>query len=145
MSFETFLGGGLMDNSTTNILLLVVLCLAAYLYYTGQYKTLLNEGFAPINHNLGKCSKIDTNICSKACCFQQYPVPFNKVVDPLVPDPTKYERSNYMCNWGGNGSGGCVCITKKQKNWLGARAGNTSYAHDFYPPEYYKINPKFKQ
>jgi hypothetical protein len=74
---------------------------------------------------LSKNAKIDTIKCSKACCFQQYPVPFNVVVDPNIPNPSIYERSNYMCN---NGSGsGCCCITKKQKNWLGSRAGNTSF------------------
>jgi hypothetical protein len=72
---------------------------------------------------LGKQAKIDTATCSKACCYQQYPVPFNTVVDPNVPDPSKYEKSNFMCNYG-SGSG-CVCISKKQKNWLGSRAGNT--------------------
>jgi hypothetical protein len=92
---------------------------------------------------LGRCGKIDTNICSKACCFQQYPVPFNVVVDPRVPDPSQYERSNYMCNHG-EGSG-CVCISKKQKKWIGSRAGNTSMLHDYYPNNYYNIPPKLKK
>ena len=96
---------------------LIMIALGIFVVYYFFFRK--KENFA----GLGKDSKIDTALCSKACCYQQYPVPFNTVVDPNVPNPSKYEKTNFMCNYG-SGSG-CVCITNKQKNRLGSRMGNT--------------------
>jgi hypothetical protein len=62
--------------------------------------------------------KIDKNICSKQCCkFIQWPVPFNtrnpKISDELI---NKFIPSNFACN--GGESGGCVCLTKNDYNYL---------------------------
>jgi hypothetical protein len=59
-------------------------------------------------------SKIDQNICSKQCCkFIQWPIPFN-TRNPIISDETlnKFIPSNLSC------TGGCVCLTKDDFNYL---------------------------
>ena len=61
--------------------------------------------------------KLDTYKCSRDCCLHtQWPVPH-------MPKrkSSKYIASNFMCN--GNG-GGCLCVTKKDKNYLARRGRN---------------------
>jgi hypothetical protein len=61
--------------------------------------------------------KLDTNKCSTDCCnHTQWPVPH-------MPNkkPSKYIGSNLMCN--GNG-GGCLCVTKEDKDFLYKRGKN---------------------
>ena len=61
--------------------------------------------------------KLDTNKCSRDCCLHtQWPAPH-------MPKrkSSKYIGSNFMCN--GNG-GGCLCVTKKDKNYLARRGRN---------------------
>jgi hypothetical protein len=87
----------------------------------------LRENFMGLDTN----AKLDRNICSKSCCKQSYPVPFMNQYDPRVPNPDDYIRTNLMCNYG-EGSG-CLCTTKKQKDYISSRAGNVGTCNGCYP------------
>ena len=67
----------------------------------------------------GNIRKLDQNICSTQCCkHTQWPVPFN-TTDPNV-DPNlfkDYIGTNLSCNNGPTG-GGCLCVTKKDFDYL---------------------------
>lgn len=69
--------------------------------------------------------KIDQNICSTQCCKHiQWPLPFN-TTDPNV-DPNlfkDYIGSNLSCNNGSTG-GGCVCVNKKDYEYLSKNGNN---------------------
>ena len=65
-----------------------------------------------------KLRKLDTNNCSRDCCLHtQWPAPHMP-----EKESSDYVGSNFMCN-GGTG-GGCLCVTKKDKNYLSERANN---------------------
>ncbi len=65
-----------------------------------------------------KLRKLDTNNCSRDCCLHtQWPAPHMP-----KKEPSDYVGSNFMCN-GGRG-GGCLCVTKDDKNYLSERANN---------------------
>ena len=70
----------------------------------------------------GNIRKLDQNICSTQCCkHTQWPVPFN-TNDPNV-DPNlfkDYIGTNLSCNNGPNG-GGCLCVNKKDYDYLSNR------------------------
>lgn len=63
-------------------------------------------------------------MCSSSCCSPQYPPPFpldkDVVVDKMKGD---FVPSGYTCNNSWQNSG-CVCMTKKQKDFLSSRGGN---------------------
>jgi hypothetical protein len=62
--------------------------------------------------------KIDETPCSKQCCNHvQWPIPFN-TKNPNLDKSVEvdYIPNNLSCNRGG--SGGCVCLTKDQFNYL---------------------------
>ena len=76
----------------------------------------LKEKMVSLKFN-DKIRKLDTNKCSRECCnHTQWPVPH-------MPSHKKgkYIGSNLMCN--GNG-GGCLCVTKEDKEYLARRAHN---------------------
>jgi hypothetical protein len=111
-----------MNNNTNNneisissILILFSLIILYYIY--------INENFTDYESVEGtgenvKDFKIDETPCSKQCCNHvQWPVPFNT----KNPNLDKSAESNYIpnnltCNRGT--SGGCVCLTKEQFNYL---------------------------
>jgi hypothetical protein len=64
------------------------------------------------------------DMCSKSCCADQYPLPFNLPGNPEVcQNKGDFVPSSYMCNnnWE---DAGCLCMTKRQSNMLATRAGN---------------------
>jgi hypothetical protein len=64
------------------------------------------------------------NQCSKSCCSEQYPLPFKMPVDSSVAaSKDEFVPTNYTCNNAWQDSG-CVCMTKKQANFIGSRGGN---------------------
>ena len=79
-------------------------------------------------NTLSNCNKMDLNICSPACCGKQWPTGID-LSDPAVKDSellNKYVPSNYTCSGNGIGQGpGCVCIPKREKQFLSDRGGNT--------------------
>lgn len=90
-----------------------------YQAYTGNLKNyyLLDDGE-------GGSAGLQFNKCSKSCCSEQYPLPFKMPVDSDVcADKAEYVPNNYMCNNAWNDTG-CVCMTKKQANFIGSRGGN---------------------
>lgn len=64
------------------------------------------------------------NLCSKACCSQQWPTPFSLSPDDfLLMSGKDYVPSNYTCNNGWQDSG-CLCLTKEQSLFMNRRGGN---------------------
>ena len=64
------------------------------------------------------------NMCSKACCSAQYPLPFKLKIDPMLAESKEeYYPSNYTCNNGWQDAG-CVCMTVQQRESLDNRGGN---------------------
>ena len=77
----------------------------------------LKEKMESLANCTKKIRKLDTNKCSRSCCrYTQWPAPHM----PTLKD-SKYVGSNLMCN--GNG-GGCLCVTKEDKDYLARRAQN---------------------
>ncbi len=71
--------------------------------------------------------KVDTQMCSKACCSPQWGQE-NATDDRIMPNDlgTKYFSTNYMCNGEnpGDKGHGCVCVTNDTFGYLGERGGN---------------------
>ena len=66
----------------------------------------------------GNILKLDRNKCSRDCCLHtQWPAPH-------MPEKKsdKYVGTNFMCN-GGSG-GGCLCVSKDDREYLAKRAHN---------------------
>lgn len=90
-----------------------------YKAYTGNIKNqyLLDDGSNGANG-------LQFNMCSKACCSEQYPLPFKMPVSSEVcASKSEFVPNNYMCNNAWEDSG-CVCMTKEQANFIGSRGGN---------------------
>lgn len=67
-----------------------------------------------------------SSFCSKSCCTEQYPLPFELPDDKLVKaSGLDYVQTSYTCNNGFQDTG-CVCMTKKQAEFLGSRGLNAS-------------------
>jgi len=93
--------------------------------YTEQF-----DNYEIINNKNIPIAKIDKNICSKQCCkFEVWQPPFivkNPNVDSIFMN--KFIGTNLSC---GNGpeSGGCVCVTKNDFNYIANHGQN-------YNPKY---------
>lgn len=90
-----------------------------YQAYTGNLKNyyLLDDG-------KGGQAGLQFNQCSKACCSEQWPLPFKMPVDSAVcANKDEYVPNNYTCNNAWQDSG-CVCMTKDQAEHIGSRGGN---------------------
>lgn len=90
-----------------------------YKAYTGNMQNhyLLDDG-------AGGSAGLQFNMCSKSCCKEQYPLPFKMPVDSAVcASKSEFVPSGYMCNNAWQDTG-CVCLTKKQANFIGGRGGN---------------------
>jgi hypothetical protein len=69
-------------------------------------------------------NKLSNSLCSKSCCSDQYPTPFKLKRDEMVCDNKKdFVPSNLFCNNAWQDSG-CLCLTKKQSNFLVNRGNN---------------------
>lgn len=69
---------------------------------------------------------LNYNLISPAFCTKQWPVPFKLDTNPLAcAEKDQCVPSQYMGNnaWS---NAGCMCITKKQMNFLRSRGGNTN-------------------
>ena len=67
---------------------------------------------------------LTSSLCSKSCCAQQYPLPFDLPDDLLIRNSgVKYVSTNYTCNNGFQDTG-CVCMTEEQLNFLSKRGNN---------------------
>lgn len=76
-----------------------------------------------IDNGLGDMS-LSNNMCSKACCSKQWPVPFSLKPDPAVcQNLNEFVPTNIFCN-NALQDAGCMCVTKKQANFLNNRGGN---------------------
>lgn len=63
-------------------------------------------------------------LCSKSCCSDQWPTPFNQKYDPYVcANKDKFVPSRYMCNNTFQDSG-CLCLPKKGAAHIYNRGGN---------------------
>ena len=67
---------------------------------------------------------IQHNLCSKSCCSEQWPTPFKQKYDPFVcKNKDQFIPSNIFCNNSFQDSG-CLCLNKKQAQFLYNRGGN---------------------
>ncbi len=70
---------------------------------------------------------VNFNLCSKACCTQQYPPPFLTSLDNFVCNSDKkFVPTSYSCNNGYQDSG-CLCMTEEQSKFIGSRGNNSVY------------------
>ena len=77
-----------------------------------------------LNDGMDGTFLLHNNLCSKSCCSEQYPVPFKLQYDKYVcQNKNEFVPSNYICNNSMQDSG-CLCLTKKQGNFLYNRGGN---------------------
>lgn len=90
-----------------------------YQTYTGNVKQqyILDDGGNGSNG-------LHYNMCSKACCSEQYPLPFKLPFEERVClNKQKFVPSPYMCNNAWQDTG-CVCMTKGQSDFIGGRGNN---------------------
>lgn len=69
---------------------------------------------------------LHNNLCSKSCCSDQWPTPFKQNTDPFVcknKQDGNFVPSKMYCNNSFQDSG-CLCLTRKQANYLANRGGN---------------------
>lgn len=109
-------------------LLVVVVCLLIRIIHNKKKQNNCAENFGNynnfeiVNDKTIPVAKIDKNVCSKQCCkFEVWQPPFvikNPNVDSKFMD--KFIGTNLSC---GNGpeSGGCVCMTKNDFNYIANR------------------------
>jgi len=72
------------------------------------------------NGNMG----LSTNLCSPACCSEQWPTPHKLPHDKFIcGNKDKYQPSNYFCN-NSYQSSGCLCLKKSQAEFLANRGNN---------------------
>lgn len=65
------------------------------------------------------------NLCSPACCSDQWPVPFKTPVDKMTCESKDdFVPSNYFCNNGWQDSG-CLCMKKDQSEFINTRGNNS--------------------
>ena len=89
-------------------------------YYSAQgEKTSLLDDTATSNMGL------NSNICSLACCTNQWPLPFKIPVDKnMCNNSNEYVKSNYFCSNSSQDSG-CLCMKKDQGHFLNTRGSNS--------------------
>jgi hypothetical protein len=64
------------------------------------------------------------SMCSKSCCSNQYPTPFDVPTNEMVCNSdAEFVPNNMTCNNSMEDSG-CLCLTKKQLGFLANRGGN---------------------
>ena len=103
-----------------NTLVYLLVGLAIFFILTNTKK----ENFET-NSGLTECYKMDTNMCSAACCGQQWPLSFNTKNDPRIKEGElgdKYISTNMSCS--GTMGTGCICASKKQYDFLSNRGNN---------------------
>ena len=82
---------------------------------------------------------VDTMVCSKKCCGDQWPVPFDGLTAAEVEQtistmraPGPFVRTNYTCANGINGVG-CPCINKKAYKFIVNHGHNAQTINDIEP------------
>ena len=77
-----------------------------------------------LDDGAGGSMELQYNMCSKSCCSPQYPPAFGTDYDALVcKNKDQFVASGYRCNNSWQDSG-CLCMTKKQRDFLSNRGGN---------------------
>lgn len=107
-----------MNFNTQEIVLGLVLAMVFYFVILPKL-TNTTEKMAPVSA-LSDNMKPDLNKCSRSCCkHAQWPVPHMKLGNQMKDDNVS---TNLMCNHGQGG--GCVCVSKKNYNYLTSRGNN---------------------
>ena len=77
----------------------------------------------------GEPKALFNNKCSRSCCLNTgWPYPPELLEKDLSPEELKkYIPTNFTCSLGSNIDGGCLCVTKEDKDYLTIRAGNSRY------------------
>jgi hypothetical protein len=129
-------------NNETFVIIAVIAVFAFIWYYSSQ--TNKPEYFMPLDeygdNTIGvKEYLIDNMTCSKSCCGDQWPVPFDNLTadeiefnihHPGVHGP--FVRTNMTCGNGIDGVG-CPCIPKKAYEFLANRGIKPRYPLDIEP------------
>ncbi len=110
------------DNFTLIVMGLILFFVFILPELEKKYKNDKEKFTAEIKSKNDKVLKVSNLKCKKECCnFIQWPVPHMSAHNK----DSKYIPSNLNCG-GGEGSGGCVCYTKEDKDYLSSRG------HNFY-------------
>jgi hypothetical protein len=123
MSFqlESYFNNSSTNNNTLMYAVIIAVIFFVFILPRLEKKHVQEEQIVKENMESLKKSnlirKLDTNKCSTDCCnHTQWPVPHMP-----TKKSSKYVGSNLMCN--GNG-GGCLCVTKEDKDYLSKRGRN---------------------
>lgn len=112
------------SNRMTLVMWILVIVAVYFFFVRGDglnyFEGFTGVGNAPLEHApLTDNEKVDQAICSPKCCAQPYPtgIVLNdaRVSGDHVP-------TGYRCT--GEGGPGCVCLSAKQADYVGARGGN---------------------
>jgi hypothetical protein len=77
-----------------------------------------------LDDGAGNSYGLMTNLCSKSCCGDQYPTPFDVSTDKeICAHKDEFVPNNLTCNNAFQDSG-CLCMTKNQANFISSRGGN---------------------
>lgn len=113
-----------MNKLSDKNMFIVLLCIGIFFFFIVM-PYLDKENFTDLLSGDKIIRKIDQNICSVHCCkHTQWPPPFN-TTDPNI-DPNLFKNyigTNFTCNNGPTG-GGCLCVTKKDYEYLSNRGVN---------------------
>jgi hypothetical protein len=103
---------------------IILLCVGIFFFFIIM-PCLDKENFTDLLSGDKIIRKIDQNICSTQCCkHTQWPTPFN-TTDPNINSNLfkDYIGTNFSCNNGPTG-GGCLCVNKKDYEYLSNRGVN---------------------
>lgn len=86
--------------------------------------TVIHPNSYLLDDGTGGKTGLMTNLCSKSCCSAQYPLPFDmKYERGVCENKSEFVPNNLTCNNAWQDSG-CLCLTKKQAEFLYTRGGN---------------------
>lgn len=141
------------NNQTFMILIIVGAFVLFYLYSTRNTNRETFDGSNQLDtfYDGGSTAGIedflvDTMTCSKDCCGDQFPAPYDGLTAPelehnlaLQGKQTPFVRTNMMCSGGINEGVGCPCVKKNAYKFLvnrgdNALTGQESCGRDFIEP-----------
>lgn len=93
-------------------------------HYFTPWGTVIAADGSSTNDSLNSDYTMSFKKCNSSCCSDQWPVPFKINDDLLCNSEDEFVPTSYYCNDGFQNSG-CLCMTKKQSDFLNSRGLNT--------------------
>jgi len=140
-----------MEINRNHLMIAGGVIIALWVVYYWWYKTSASEAFGPAESKRQldeyyngsdkgiENYRVDTMVCSKKCCGDQWPVPFDGLTSAEIEqtistmrEPGPFVRTNYTCANGVNGVG-CPCINKKAYKFLVNHGHNAQTINDIEP------------